>query len=314
MLDKLERKFGKFAIPNLMNYVIGAYILGYFLQIMSAATNANSFLAMLTLEPYLIIHNLQIWRILSWVLIPPSRSLLFAVIMMYFYWQLGRTLENSWGTFRFNLYMFGGMFLTVLGAFVFYGLFYLATGIEYPTMGAFFSTDYINMSIFLAFSLLLPDMQVMLYFLIPIKMKWLAYLYVAMLVLSVYSTPLPGKVAIISSMLNFIIFYFANKKSNFSSGARRNNRGRHTTRSFTWTSYRGTGQGASGQTGSQSTSGAQANREAPRPKPSQISRHKCAICGRTELTNPELEFRFCSKCNGNYEYCSDHLFSHSHVE
>ena len=174
-LNKMERKFGKYAIHGLMKYVIICYIVGYVL--MFAAPQA---LAYLTLEPYLIFHEAQVWRLISWVLIPPSRSnIVFMVIMLILYYQLGTALEQTWGAFRFNLYIFGGVIFTILGALILY----VIVGVDLPvSIGSSFSTYYINMTIFLAFAACYPDMRVMLYFLIPIKMKWMALVYGALII------------------------------------------------------------------------------------------------------------------------------------
>ena len=167
-LNKLERKFGKYAIPNLTFYLIACYVLGFAISVFMP----NMF-SYLTLEPALILRG-QVWRIVSWVLIPPSSFDLFTIIMLLFYYSLGKTLEQTWGTFRYNVYIFSGIIFTVIGAFVLYGIFSILVP-EFAgvggIMGAFFSTYYINMSIFLAFAASYPEMQVLLYFVIPIKVK-----------------------------------------------------------------------------------------------------------------------------------------------
>ena len=151
MLNKLERKFGKYAIPHLIVYLIGGYALGYLLQIGGMITNVN-FIRFMTLEPYYIIHGFQFWRLITWVMIPPSNGILFVLIMMLFYYQLGTVLEHTWGTFRFNVYMFGGIIATIIGAFVLYFIYGLI-GIPHAVgIGNYFTTYYINMSIFLAFA------------------------------------------------------------------------------------------------------------------------------------------------------------------
>ena len=112
LLDKLENKIGKHAISNLSLYIIIAYILGY---VLSFTGNLEVF----ALNPYKILHG-QVWRILTWIVVPPSRFDFFTIIMLYFYYQLGTTLERTWGAFRYNLYIFSGVFYTVVGAFVVY--------------------------------------------------------------------------------------------------------------------------------------------------------------------------------------------------
>ena len=281
-LNKMERKFGKYAIHGLMKYVIICYIVGYVL--MFAAPQA---LAYLTLEPYLIFHEAQVWRLISWVLIPPSRSnIVFMVIMLILYYQLGTALEQTWGAFRFNLYIFGGVIFTILGALILY----VIVGVDLPvSIGSSFSTYYINMTIFLAFAACYPDMRVMLYFLIPIKMKWMALVYGALIIYEFVTVGWAGRVAIFASVLNFLIFFLATRKYKAYSP-----REIHRKQKF----KKQTKQARPGQT---------RGGRAPYI-------HKCAICGRTELDDPNLQFRFCSKCRGNYEYCQDHLFTHKHVQ
>lgn len=277
LLNKLERKIGRYAIPNLILWLLAGYAIGYTLMYL-----APNVLGFMTLEPYYILRG-QVWRLVTWVLMPPDSSLLFAVIMMIFYFQLGQSLERTWGTFRFNVYIFGGIIFTVIGAFILYGIYYAVYGVPVSGMGAYFTTYYINMAIFLAYAVCYPEMQVLLYFIIPIKMKWLAAVYGVMVVLGMVETNWAGRVAIIMSLFNFLVFYFS-------------------TRDFRRISPK--------EIHRRQTFKNQMRQTAPRAG---VTKHKCAICGRTELDNPDLEFRFCSKCEGNYEYCQDHLFTHQHV-
>lgn len=286
-LNKLERKLGKYAINGLMKYIVACYVIGYVIEL--AAPN---FLYYLTLEPYFIFHYGQIWRLISWVLIPPSQNIIFAVIMIIFYYQLGTVLERTWGAFRFNVYIFEGIIFTILAAIVLY--FVLGQPLA---LGGYFSTYYINLSIFLAFAVCYPDMQVRLYFIIPIKMKWMAIVYVVLILYEAVYSGWVGRVAIIASLLNFLIFFFSTRNYQAYSPQqmkRRRDFQRKMNMNPTGYGRAGGGRGGSSKRGSQ------------------ITRHKCAICGRTELDDPNLEFRFCSKCEGNYEYCQDHLFTHQH--
>lgn len=287
MLDKLEKKFGKYAINNLIVYLLAGYAIGYLLQFGQRFTGVP-YINYLTLEPYYILRG-QVWRLISWVLIPPDTSIIWALIMFMLYYQLGSVLEQTWGAFRFNVYIFGGMLFTVLGAFVVFALY--GGTIPVGVIGATTSTYYINLSIFLAFSTCFPDMQVMLYFIIPIKMKWMSIFYLVVIGYEVVNAIIAGAfyaaVPIIASLLNFFIFFMMTRNM-----SRFNPKDIHRRAEF--------------------------KRAATPPRTqyrdgTPIARHKCAVCGRTELSNPELEFRFCSKCNGNYEYCSDHLFTHTHI-
>ena len=272
-LDKMERRFGRYAIRNLTMYLLAGYAIGYLLSF-----TMPQLLTYFTLEPALILKG-QVWRLLSWVIIPPNDNIIFVIFMKLLYYSLGNTLESYWGAFRYNVYIFSGILFTVIGAFIVNGLIGGITG-----FGSLYSTYYINMSIFLAFAIMYPDMQVMLYFIIRIKMKWMAIVYV---VLTLYEFVISGwadRIAIFMSLLNFIIFFFSTR--NFK---RYSPHEIHRRQQF------------------------KSQMRQPRPG-SGITRHKCAICGRTELDDPNLEFRFCSKCDGNYEYCQDHLFTHKHIK
>lgn len=330
MLEKMERRFGKYAIPGLMKYIIICYVIGYLILIFD---RNGTILPNLQLEPYMIIHHLQLWRLISWLLIPPSQSIFFAIIMCIFYYQLGRGLEQMWGAFKFNLYMFSGIIFTIAGAFILYGV--LRSGpvtdlaqsgdvifriSEY--MGPYFSTSYINMSIFLAFSLSMPDMQVMLYFILPIKMRWLALVYAGLAVYSFVVANVIGRVSIISSLLNFLLFFLVFRGFKNMKNMRRQQQFRRAAGGGAYGPWQGFGRGPGGQNpppnpGAATSQDQQRRQEENsqfRDKRVQISRHRCSVCGKTEITNPGLEFRFCSKCNGNYEYCNEHLFTHKHVE
>ncbi len=344
MLNKLERKLGRFAIPHLINYLLMGYVIGYFVVITSSFSGVN-LLEFLTLEPAMIIHKFQIWRLFTWVLVPPSSGtglwgIFFMVVMMFFYYRLGNTLEQTWGSFRFNVYMFGGMLFTIIGAFIAYGIGVALNGGE-PIygIGNFVSTSQLNLTIFLAFALCYPSMQVLFWFVIPLKMKWLAIIYLAIagyqvvinlikltaLVgsgagVSVYITPIVSIIMIVSSLLNFGVFWLMNKKYKSVSNGSGAYGPNYNQRSGGFSSRRGqggftgfAGRGKAANSGfrpynSNDNQQGQTSRRQNEP----IGRHKCAICGRTDVSNPELTFRFCSKCNGNYEYCQDHLYTHIH--
>ncbi|MCR4923809.1 MAG: hypothetical protein K5931_07355 [Lachnospiraceae bacterium] len=300
-LNKLERKFGRYAIPNLSLYIIIGYVIGYILTL----TGSVEFIS---LNPFRFLHG-EIWRIITWIIVPPSALNIFTIIMLIFYYSLGSSLENAWGTFRYNMYIFSGILFTILGAFILYGV-YLAMGYPGEIVGSFisgaFSTYYINLSIFLAFAALFPNMQVLLYFIIPIKIKWIAILDVVVLLISFFSGNMGIKVAVITSLLNFIIFFFGTM--NFK---------RYTPKEIKRRAdFKRQVSGAEHRVYQNRPAGNTAKSENPNSDNTvsfkKITKHKCAICGRTELDGEDLEFRYCSKCKGNYEYCQDHLFTHEH--
>ena len=282
-IDKLERKFGRFGIPNLTIYMIVCYVIGYALMIVNPGI-----LNWLSLEPAYILRG-QVWRLVTWVLYPPSTSgvLWFAIAVLFFYYPIGTSLERTIGTFKYTLYILSGVIFTILGAFILY--FLLGGNV---LVGNVFSTYYISLSTFLAYAMCYPDMQVLLMFIIPVKMKWMSIFYVVIVVYEMIQYVMAGAwylvIPIVASLLNFIIFYFGTK--DFS---RYNPKEIHRRNEFR--------RAMEPQGRMKSGSGS-------------VTKHKCAICGRTELDDPNLEFRFCSRCNGNYEYCQDHLFTHTHVK
>ena len=282
-IDKLERKFGRFGIPNLTIYMIVCYVIGYALMIVNPGI-----LNWLSLEPAYILRG-QVWRLVTWVLYPPSTSgvLWFAIAVLFFYYPIGTSLERTIGTFKYTLYILSGVIFTILGAFILY--FLLGGNV---LVGNVFSTYYISLSTFLAYAMCYPDMQVLLMFIIPVKMKWMAIFYVVIVVYEMIQYVMAGAwylvIPIVASLLNFIIFYFGTK--DFS---RYNPKEIHRRNEFR--------RAMEPQGRMKSGSGS-------------VTKHKCAICGRTELDDPNLEFRFCSRCNGNYEYCQDHLFTPTHVK
>lgn len=273
-LDKMERRFGRYAIRNLTMYLLAGYAIGYLLSF-----TMPQLLTYFTLEPALILKG-QVWRLLSWVIIPPNDNIIFVIFMMLLYYSLGNTLESYWGAFRYNVYIFSGILFTVIGAFIVNGLIGGITG-----FGSLYSTYYINMSIFLACASIMPDYQLLLYGIIPIKMKWLAVLDVVLLAVDAVQGGLIIRIVIIASLLNFIIFFFCNRNLR-------------------------------GHSPKQAARRKKFQKQISRPQNQYVggAKHRCAVCGRTELDNPTLEFRYCSKCNGNYEYCNEHLFTHTHVK
>lgn len=273
-LDKMERRFGRYAIRNLTMYLLAGYAIGYLLSF-----TMPQLLTYFTLEPALILKG-QVWRLLSWVIIPPNDNIIFVIFMMLLYYSLGNTLESYWGAFRYNVYIFSGILFTVIGAFIVNGLIGGITG-----FGSLYSTYYINMSIFLVCASIMPDYQLLLYGIIPIKMKWLAILDVVLLAVDAVQGGLIIRIVIIASLLNFIIFFFCNRNLR-------------------------------GHSPKQAARRKKFQKQISRPQNQYAggAKHRCAVCGRTELDDPTLEFRYCSKCNGNYEYCQDHLFTHEHVK
>lgn len=282
-ISKLEKKFGRYAISNLMFYISVLYGVGFILQMLNPALYYNY----LSLNAEAILHG-QIWRIVTFIIQPPSTDFLFVVVVIYLYYTIGTQLERTWGAFRFNLYFFSGVLFHVIAAI----LVYVITGMSLPL-----GTTYINLSLFFAFAALYPNTEFLLFFVIPIKVKWLALLdgvFFAYTVLQAFLPAYGGSaygivykanaLAAVVSILNFAIYFFNSKnmKPYAPKQVKRRKEFQKQVR--------------------------------PQNKYPNGAKHRCAVCGRTELDDPNLEFRYCSKCNGNYEYCQDHLFTHEHVK
>ena len=287
-MDKLERKWGRYAVPNLSRYFVGAVLLGLLMELVTP--NALNWI---NFSVDGILHG-QIWRLVSWIFMPSTTLDFFGLLFLLCVLMWGSSLESFLGTFRMNVFLWGGVILSDIGGILIYVLtkFTLGTGAS-----IYLSSYYLLMTMLLALAMCMPEGEVRLYFVLPIKMKWMLVfelLYLGYIVfqtfantLSVYSgviglvIGLIGSAQIILAVANMFLFFRASK-------TRISHKQRKRQKEF------------------------RAQFSQPRPG-SGISQHKCAICGRTEITNPELQFRYCSKCTGNKEYCQDHLFTHTHI-
>lgn len=266
-VDAFCRKHPNFGVPNLMKYVVIANVAFWLI----GAVNPT-LMSYLTFNPALILRG-QVWRIVTFALYPPSTGLL-AFVAFYFYYMIGNTLEQYWGTPQFNVYFFSGLILSVLYGFIMY----FVTGISFNL-----TAEYVYLSMFFSFAVLFPDMQVLLFYILPIKIKYLAYLDAALFVLGVFTTPFPANFLPVVAVLNFLIFCGGYL---FSSLPKR-----------------------------PSANTINFRRESARIKREQqanLYTHKCAVCGKTDTEFPELEFRYCSRCSGYHCFCQDHIYNHIH--
>ena len=294
---KMEQKYGRYAIRNLMRYMVFISLAGTFLGFVNPGIYYNY----LSLDVYQILHG-QVWRLVTFLLYPSVSlqsagflvNLIFYALMLYVYFWIGGVLERVWGSFRFNAFYFTGILLVILFTFLYYFILVRADGSALaPAIGTrlsmVVSLDNLNLSMFIVFAFLFPDTQFLLYFIVPVKAKWLGILY---LVLNVYEIvtciqegsfqSIMSMLLIVAALVDFAIFYLIARNPQGIAASVKQKKRRVV--------YRNKAEGAA--------SG---------------PRHRCAICGRTEVDSPQLEFRYCSKCEGNYEYCSEHLFTHEHV-
>ena len=266
-IEKFCRRHPNFGIPNLMRYIVIANVVFWLL----GAVN-RPLMSYLLFSPALILRG-QIWRLISFVFIPPSTGLL-AFIAFYFYYWIGTTLENQWGIGQFTIYFFTGVILTILYGF---GIYFI-TG-----KSVLLSSTYIYLSMFFSFAALFPDMQVLFLFIIPVKMKYLALVDAAFFLFSVITTPFPENLLPVIAILNFLIYCGGDLKRMLPRKPSAN------TINFKRESAR-----------------------IRREQQDKLYTHKCAVCGRTDADYPELEFRYCSRCAGYHCFCSDHINNHIH--
>jgi hypothetical protein len=342
ILNKIERKIGKYAIPNLPLLMILLEAVGYTLYVV-----APKVLNYICFEPAAICSG-QVWRLFTWVLMPPSRLDIFAVITLFFYYWIARTLAATWGDFYFNVYVLGGIVVTDIGMMLAYPVLLSmnsgTSAVNLMLMPAYVNMYFIQTTILLAFAFTYPNAQVLLYFIIPIKMSWLGIFEGVMLVYRFITVKfLTPRLVILMALLNVLLYFLMTKdlrrfhpkefvrrakyrratgqrKSFFDNFSGKNGSGNQKHGASGTGAGNGSWQpGGAGQEGGADSSwrsGASASRRAAgytRIYPNG-ARHKCAICGRTEQDDDSLEFRFCSKCEGNYEYCQDHLFTHQHIK
>ncbi|HCR39439.1 MAG TPA: hypothetical protein DIW41_00920, partial [Lachnospiraceae bacterium] len=199
LLNKLERKYGRYAIHNLMKYVVMLYGIG--LVIGTIAPGLYNVGLSLNFD---MIKKGQVWRLITFII--PNVSIydiLFVALAAYLYYMIGNALERAWGAFRFNVYFFSGVIFNILASWITY----LLTGVSLSP-----SLDYVYGTMFFAFAALYPNTQFLLYFLIPVKAKYLAWfdaaLYIIMVVQYIMSKNYYAIIPVVVSMANFLIFFF----------------------------------------------------------------------------------------------------------
>nr|WP_246582984.1 derlin [Clostridium simiarum] len=243
-----------------MMYVV---LLNFFVYLLIIFDKSNTVLFKLTLIPDLVLKG-EVWRLLTFIFIPPTMSPFWIIITLYFYYLAGRGLEQEWGSFKLNIYYLFGMLATIISSFI---------------IGGPANATYINLSLFLAFARIYPDYEILLFFVIPVKVKYIAYVNWFIIIYGVVSQPLWSyKIAAVVAVINYFIFFGRDIVTN---GVRRQkvyNRRRKFKSEIPYKDYI----------------------------------HKCVICGVTEKDDPNMEFRYCSKCNGYYEYCMKHINNHEH--
>ena len=291
-MGKLRRNFERFClrnrnkgIPNLMLYIA----LGNAVVTLLSMFNGGSMLYYLLCFDKALILKGEVWRLLTYVF-TQSGSDILSLLFLFFFYLLGRNVEQSMGTLRFNLYYFTGMILMDAFAMIFADS---ATASLYLQMGY-----YLHLSLLLTFASLHPDAQFMILMLIPVRAWVLGLVYVVLVAADIFNLSyptfwFPHNLFPLIGVANYLLFAGSNVKNllppNWRIGYRRKKVRPQNQEPIQF-------------------------RPAQRPAPKKEDfNHKCTVCGRTDVTNPELEFRYCSRCNGYHCYCEDHINNHTHI-
>ncbi len=307
-MGKLRSKFERFCyrnrekgIPNLMLYLsIGSGLVYLF-----GMAAGNDLLYQWLRFDYDKIMQGQVWRLFSYVLTTSGGNVLFTLITLICYYSLGRAMENAWGTCRFNLFYFSGVVLMDVYA--------MAVGAFMPEWRPLISgvvdVSYLNLSLFLGYATMYPDAHFLLFFIIPVK-AWIFALvdivltFVSVIQLSIPVFFFPMNLFPLIAIANYFLFFGKDVKNVIPMSWRVNAR-RLVKKKPNHTAKKQTGTIPFPAAGSYQASTTTVR--APYT-------HRCTVCGRTDVSNPELEFRYCSRCNGYFCYCEDHISNHTHVE
>ncbi len=293
-MNELKRKWNRFlynnsdkGIPNLMLFISVGTLIVYFFMLIDPSNVLYRFLCF---NRAAILQG-QVWRLITYIFIPTSGGI-WLLLLLFAYYSIGRMVEAVWGTLKFNLFYLCGVVIMDIAGLI---------------LGQTASTYYLNLSLFLALATMYPDNRVLFMYIIPLKMKYLAWVYLAITVFDVVQ----GNLFPVFALLNYFLFFGKSCLNVLPGGDRVGSRKFQFKKSFgggnpNWANrYRS----ASGHRPGSGRSG-----EAKKVVDAPAYRHKCTVCGRTDVSNPELEFRYCSKCNGFYCYCQDHINNHVHIQ
>ena len=272
-IDRFCAMHPRFGIPGLMRYIVGANLIIYLLS-MFAQSDTFDFLA---LDTSAVFHG-ELWRVITYVLIPTNSGIWLFLSLLFYYW-LGEALEGLWGSAKFTIYYLSGTLLTAVAVL----LAALIEGGRYYLAGA----DYVSLSLFFAYAMTYPDAMVRIYFIIPVKMKWLAWLEGALFAGNVLLSLINGQwvsaLIPVVALLNFFVFF----SPDFS---RRADTVRARTR----------------------PQAVQFRKAVQAQQKERGYNHKCCVCGKTDTDYPDMQFRYCSKCAGYHCFCEEHIFNHVH--
>lgn len=298
-LKNLRHRFERFCflhrnwgIPNLMLFVLIGTGLVY---VLSTTGIAPELVLYLHFDKNLIMQG-QVWRLFTYVFLDfPSNSLLM-ILFFVAYFSIGKQLENHWGTLRFNLYYFCSILLTDI-----FCMFTCDSSLVYLT-SVFYMARYVNMSLFMAFATIHLDSGFLMCFIIPIKGWVLVLVDLGFTIYDILQmrmfAPMPFVLYPLMALVNYVLFFGKDVlnvlplsvRARFRKGSQKSRPVQPKTIPFSPTPQKS---------------------HAPKAKPDY--NHKCTVCGRTDVSDPQLEFRYCSRCSGFHCYCEDHISNHTHI-
>jgi hypothetical protein len=267
LLSRLEPKLGRFAVPNVTLILIAGQVFLYVAEQLNAQPGGAGNLERFRFKPAEVMSG-EVWRLITFLFEPPRTNLLFAFFFWYLFYLMGTALESYWGTFRYNAFLLIGYLATVGTAFAMY----FGFGGLVPANNLF-----LYGTVFLAFARLYPDFVLYIFFVLPIKIRWLAMFQWIVYGLNFLIGPAMTKAMIAASVLNYLLFFGRDIWRDMKQGRRRM---QHQTRSL---------------------------------RSPQRLVHKCSVCGLTSEEAPQAQFRYCSKCEGERCYCPEHLQNHEHI-
>lgn len=258
-LDKLERKIGRYALTNVTIYLIAGQTIFYVMFMTGRLDRSVTWLA-----ADLLLKG-EWWRLATFLFDPPLSNPFFAFFAWYLFYLMGTALEEQWGAFRYNVYLLIGCLMTVAVAFL--------------TPASPVSNVFIGGSVFLAFAFLYPDFTLNIFFVLPVRIKWLALItwlgYGYQVLFGGWST----RLLVLASVCNFLLFFARDLRWLVKSGQRQM---------------------------------ARQSRQVSRRDDAPF--HRCTVCGITDKSDPRMDFRYCPDCVGQHGYCQAHIQNHEHVK
>jgi hypothetical protein len=274
-IDRLEAKYGRYAVPNLTVFLIVGQVLAYLANSAPGAAGRGPLLGSILFEPDKVLAG-EWWRLVTFLFTPPSTNPLFAFFFWYLFYLMGTTLEANWGALRYNLYLLLGYAASVVMAFVAW----FAAGVP----GESASNAFLYGTVFLAFARLYPDFVMYIFFILPVKIRWLAILTWIMYGATIlFARDWMAPAMVVAATFNYLVF--------FGRDVMHDMKHRHRRMQFQSRSLHG-----------------------GNVKGGRKMNHECRVCGLSSADSPKTQFRYCSECGGDYCYCPEHLANHEHVK